>query len=87
MRGTIVHYNATDGHGLIAARNGQQYPFAIGAWRSGIAPRVNQAVELDVGQLMATAVTLVPGHVLLKERLHRLLARLGFPWHSNPPES
>ena len=60
---------------------------AIGAWRSGIAPRVNQAVELDVGQLMATAVTLVPGHVLLKERLHRLLARLGFPSHSNPPES
>lgn len=77
MRGTIVHYNANDGHGLIAARDGRQYPFQIGLWRSGIAPKVNQAVALEADGLRVTAVSLVPAGVLLRERTQRLLARLG----------
>ena len=64
MRGTIVHYNATEGRGLIAARDGRQYLFQIGLWRSGIAPVVNQVVEMEADGLRATAVTLVPARVL-----------------------
>lgn len=77
MRGTIVHYNANDGRGLIAACDGRQYPFQIGLWRSGIAPEVNQVVELQADELRATAVTLVPARVLLREKTRRLLAGLG----------
>lgn len=77
MRGRIVHYNANDGRGLIAARDGRQYPFQIGLWRSGIAPAVNQVVELEADELRATAVSLVPPRVLLMEKTRRLLASLG----------
>ena len=81
MRGTIVHYNATEGRGLIAARDGRQYLFQIGLWRSGIALVVNQVVEMEADGLRATAVTLVPARVLLREKARHLLARLGLADH------
>lgn len=77
MRGTIIHYNPIEGHGLIATQDGYQYPFAIGSWRSGTAPKVNQAVELQAVGSQATAVTLVPGRVLLMEKASHFLDRLG----------
>jgi len=87
MRGTIVHYNATEGRGLIAARDGAQYPFAITAWRTGIAPRVNQTVELQTDRLRVTAVRLVPAHVVLAGRIAAVVTRLRLLLAGRPSRS
>lgn len=79
MRGTIVHYNANDGRGLIAARDGGQYSFGIEAWRSSISPRPDQVVDLVVQGRRATAVVLVPRSARLAEAMRRLLRKIGLP--------
>lgn len=79
MRGTIIHYNANDGRGLVAARDGEQYPFGIAAWRSGISPRPDQVVELVVEGRQATAVSLVPRAARFAEAVRRFLGTLRVP--------
>jgi len=85
MRGTIVHYNANDGRGLIAARDGGQYPFGIETWRSSVSPRPDQVVDLVVEGRRATAVALVPRSARLVEAMRHLLRKLRLPGRRRPP--
>lgn len=82
MRGKIIQYDGNSGNGTIIA-DGQQYRFAIGAWRADSAPSVGRVVELAVEGSEAQTVTSVPDDVLLKEkaaefgvRLNRLAGRV-----------
>lgn len=84
MRGTIVHYNANDGRGLIAARDGGQYPFGIEAWRSGVSPKPDQVVDLSIEGRRATAVVLVTRGARFAEAWRRLLRSLRVPARGNP---
>lgn len=87
MRGRIIHYSPNDGKGLIAAADGQQYPLEISQWRSGLAPRVNQVVDLEPHGNRARAVALVPATTLLRESLQRTCRRIGnwFGFGQGPP--
>lgn len=76
MRGRIVHYNNTEGKGLIAAAN-RQYPFEISQWQSEIAPAVNAVVELDIDGERPSAVRRVSDDVLVKEKASELAGKLG----------
>jgi hypothetical protein len=87
MRGTIVHYNANDGRGLIAARDGGQYPFGIETWRSNVSPRPDQVVDVAVEGRQATAVVLVPRSARLAEVIRHLLRRMRLPDRRGPPRS
>ncbi len=86
-RGKIIFYNESDGRGLIAAADGQQYSFEISAWRSGFAPRVNQVVDLETQGSRAGAVALVPAMTVLRESLLRFCGRIGggFGFGRGPP--
>lgn len=76
MRGRIIHYNGTDGKGLISA-NQRQIPFEISHWRSEIAPAINQVVDLVLDGDTPTSVTRVTDDVLLKEKATDLAGKLG----------
>ncbi|MGY0612704.1 MULTISPECIES: hypothetical protein [unclassified Luteimonas] len=76
MRGKIIHYNGSDGRGLIAADN-RQLPFEIGHWRSDIAPTVNQVVDIALAGDDLESVARVPEDVLIKERAGQLASKLG----------
>lgn len=76
MRGRIIHYNAADGRGLVAAEN-QQYPFEIAQWRSETAPAVNAVVEFEPVQERAIAVSRVSEEVLVREKAGELAGKLG----------
>lgn len=68
MRGRIIHYNASDGKGLIRAED-QQVPFEISLWCSDRAPAVNQIVELGWAGGHLKSVTRVKKMVLVKEKV------------------
>ena len=90
QRGKIIFYNESDGRGLISTANGQQYLFEISEWRSGFAPRVNQAVDLEPHDNRAHAVVLVTGMTLLHESVLRTCRYLcGGLWFGRepPPEA
>lgn len=76
MRGRIIHYNGTDGRGLIAA-DGRQLPFEISHWRSETAPAVNLAVTMTLAGDVLESVARVPDDVLLKEKASDLAGKLG----------
>ena len=76
MRGRIIHYNGTDGKGLISA-NRRQIPFEISHWQSEIAPAINQVVDLVLDGDTPTSVTRVTDDVLLKEKATDLAGKLG----------
>lgn len=76
MRGRIIHYNAADGKGLVAAGQ-RQHPFEIVHWRSETAPAVNQAVDIGLDGEQLTSVTRVPDEILLKEKAEALAGRFG----------
>ncbi len=76
MRGRIIHYNASDGKGLIAA-NERQFAFDIGQWRSDSAPAVNQTVELNLVEDTLQSLARVSDEVLLKEKASELAGKLG----------
>ena len=77
MRGKIIHYNASDGKGLVAA-TGQQFAFQIGQWRSDSAPAVNQTVELQFGEDgTLQSLAKVSDETLLKEKASELAGKLG----------
>jgi hypothetical protein len=77
MRGKIIHYNANDGRGLIAADGGQQYPFEVAQWRSDVAPAVNQTVEFGIADGGLAQVERVGEDVLLKEKASALAGKFG----------
>lgn len=76
MRGTIIHYNGSEGKGLIATPE-CQYPFDITLWRSDVAPAINQTVELTVTDGLLTGVSLVPASALLNEKAGQVGQQLG----------
>lgn len=76
MRGRIIHYNGSDGRGLLAAAD-RQLPFEIAQWRSDTAPAVNATVELAMDGDTLVGVTRVPDDVLLKEKAGQIASRLG----------
>ena len=76
MRGKIIHYNGSEGRGLIAA-DSRQFPFEIGNWRSDTAPTVNQTVDLVLTGDNVDAVTRVSDEVILKEKAGQLASKLG----------
>lgn len=76
MRGRIIHYNGSDGKGLIAADN-RQLPFEITHWRSDTAPAVNLVVELTMAGDALESVTRVPDEVLLREKAGQFASKLG----------
>lgn len=76
MRGRIIHYNGSDGRGLLAAAD-RQLPFEIAQWRSDTAPAVNATVELAMDGDTLVGVTRVPEDVLLKEKAGQIASRLG----------
>lgn len=76
MRGKIIHYNGSEGRGLIAA-DSRQFPFEIGHWRSDTAPTVNQTVDLVLSGDNVDAVTRMPDEVILKEKACQLASKLG----------
>lgn len=76
MRGRIIHYNGSDGRGLVAAAN-RQLPFEIAHWRSDTAPTVNQVVEVALAGDTVESLGRVPDDVLLKEKASHLANRLG----------
>lgn len=77
MRGKIIHYNATDGRGLVATDE-RQLAFDIGQWRSELAPAINQTVEfvLDDQQHLAS-LKLVDAQTMAKERLNQFANSAG----------
>lgn len=86
MRGRIIHYNSLDGKGLIAS--GQlQFPFEISQWRIGVAPAVNQCVEIDVDGNRARGVVLVSRSALLRKAARHWIALVGnaFRFKRGPP--
>ena len=84
MRGKIIHYNASDGKGLVAAA-GQQFAFQIGQWRSDSAPAVNQTVELEFGEDgTLQSLAKVADEILLREKASELAGRLGGVARSRP---
>lgn len=76
MRGRIIHYNGTDGKGLISADQ-RQIPFEISLWRSDTAPAINQVVEMRLDDETLESVTRVTDDVLLKEKASDLAGKLG----------
>lgn len=76
MRGRIIHYNSTDGKGLVSAGQ-RQVPFEISHWRSDTAPAINQVVELSLQDDSLESVTRVADDVLLKEKASDLAGKLG----------
>lgn len=77
MRGKIIHYNATEGRGLVAADE-HQLAFEIGQWRSELAPALNQTVECALDELQRlTSLKLVDAQTLAKERLNQFANSAG----------
>lgn len=76
MRGKIIHYNANDGKGLVAAGE-RQFAFGIVQWHSDSAPAVNQTVELRLAGDSLQSLARVTGETLLKERVSTLAGKLG----------
>lgn len=76
MRGRIIHYNGTDGKGLVSAGQ-RQVPFEISQWHSDIAPAINQVVELKMAGDTLESVTRITDDVLLKEKASELAGKLG----------
>lgn len=76
MRGKIIHYNANDGRGLIAA-DSRQWPFTIDQWRSDVAPAVNTVVGLDLAGDELRGISRIPDDVLLKEKASQLAGKFG----------
>lgn len=76
MRGKIIHYNGSDGRGLIAADD-RQVPFEIAQWRSDTAPGVNQVVEVSLADGALEAVFRVPDETILKEKASQFASKLG----------
>ena len=76
MRGKIIHYNANDGKGLVAA-NERQFAFGIDQWRSDTAPAVNQTVELQLADDGLKTLARVSEETLLKEKASELAGKLG----------
>lgn len=77
MRGKIIHYNANDGKGLIAAGE-SQLAFNISQWSSDSAPSVNQAVDVSTNEDGSPArVALVDTQTLAKEKFRHFAAQGG----------
>jgi hypothetical protein len=76
MRGKIIQYNGSDGTGTIFA-DGQQYRFAIAAWKSDSVPAAGKVVEVVVDDGVITAVVVVADDVLLREKATELGGKLG----------
>lgn len=76
MRGKILQYNGTDGTGVITAE-GQQYNFAIAAWKGTTAPAVGKTVDVVLAEGRVQSVTLVGDDVLLREKTAELTGKLG----------
>ena len=76
MRGRIIHYNGTDGKGLVSADQ-RQVPFEISHWHSDTAPAINQVVELALAGDILESVKRIPDDVLLKEKASELAGKLG----------
>lgn len=76
MRGRIIHYNASDGRGLILAGD-EQVPFEIALWHSACGPAVNQTVELAWAGERLKSVTRVSKGVVAKEKIGKWISRLG----------
>ncbi len=75
MRGRIIHYNASDGRGLILAGD-EQVPFEIALWYSACAPAVNQTVELAWAGKRLKSVTRVSRGAIAKEKIGKWIGRL-----------
>jgi len=75
-RGRIIHYNATEGKGLVATAD-RQFPFEIGHWRTDVAPTTNTVVELQFEDERVASVRRVSDDVLLREKASELASRLG----------
>lgn len=76
IRGRIIHYNPTEGKGLVGTGE-RQFPFEIGHWRSDVAPATNTVVDLDLEEDRVAGVRRVPDDVLLREKAGELASRLG----------
>lgn len=76
MRGRIIHYNANDGKGLIAAE-GHQHPFDISLWASDTAPAVNHTVTVELVEGQLAKVERVSDNVLLKEAASDFASKAG----------
>jgi len=76
MRGRIIHYNASDGKGLVVTGQ-QQHAFEITQWRSESAPALNQTVELVFQGERLASVARIADDVLLKEKAGALADRIG----------
>jgi hypothetical protein len=74
-RGTIVHYNASDGRGIVSDGT-QQLEFLIPHWRGMDAPAVNRVVDLTLADGHVQSVTPVPDTVLRQEELARIKAQV-----------
>lgn len=76
MRGKIIHYNSSDGRGLVAAAD-RQLPFEIAQWRSDVAPAVNQVVDVVLSGDTLASLARISEDVLLKEKAGQLANALG----------
>lgn len=76
MRGRIIHYNTSDGKGLIAA-GPHQHAFEIAQWRSESAPAVNQTVAMVFEDERLASVVRVAEDVLIKEKAGAIAGRIG----------
>ena len=75
MRGRILQYNGNDGTGVVVA-DGQQYKFALSAWKADTAPAVGKTVDVVLADGQVQSVTLVPDDVLMREKTAELTSKL-----------
>ncbi|MDE2148770.1 MAG: hypothetical protein KGJ55_02810 [Gammaproteobacteria bacterium] len=76
MRGRIIQYDGGTGTGTIMA-GGQQHRFTIDAWKSESVPTSGKMIDVAVDHGAVSAVTVVTGDVLLKEKAAELGVKLG----------
>lgn len=75
MRGRILQYNGNDGTGVVVA-DGQQYKFALVAWKADTPPTVGKTVDLVLADGQVQTVSLVPDDVLMREKTAELTGKL-----------
>lgn len=77
MRGKIIHYNSSDGKGLISAVE-RQFPFGISQWSSDSAPALNQTVELTLDEAgTPIRIVLIDAQTLAREKLSQFASLSG----------
>ena len=48
MRGSLIHFNAQAGQGLIRAEDGRRYAFVLGQWRSESYPTLGDELDFEI---------------------------------------